>query len=195
MIGNVELLLIVYLLQNMVFPLVTMQFEKLKYPKWIVFCLVYVMISADVLIFWKDWENGTELRGLVCLLTLLVTFWIVLDKSPREKVLYTLGYYLIALVADLTNCGFWLIALNGDMGLLLTTSNDPLRILLSAMYPVFHMTFASICMCFVNQIEKATRRRIIVTMLLLLASHCAFAFTLSRQLNLLAENVLGYACI
>ena len=134
------------------------------------------------------------IRAPVCMLLMLASVWIVVDETPKKKLIFFFVYYGLSIVADVATWMFG-TALGMTVDELMVRTEEPVRILGTALYPIFLMTFGSIFMSYYTHIDKPIRRRICVGMLLTLVSHCMFAIALSQQEELLAENVLIYACV
>ena len=193
--GEIDLIEWIYILQLVVFPLAILEFPNLKYPKWIAFGVVFSVLLVYILIFWPVWNETFWIRGLIYQVILLGAIWCIIDGGIKEKVIAYLSYGVLTLLSDAATAQFAARFLGWTTDMMLAVTDHPLRMLGTAIYPIFHMTFFTIFMSYYNRIEKPVRRRIIFAMLLMLLSHCMFAIALSKQSDLLAENVLVYACV
>lgn len=194
--GQVDLLLVVYLLTPITLGLIVIEIGKLRFSRAVTFVAATGIISLYLILVWPIWAETLRIRTVCYPLLFLGIIWFFVDDTPRRKLFFFVAYYLVSLAADMSCSVFGIMFLDISMDQLVLPVASPARLLGSAISPVFMMSYSSIFVAFYNKIEAAVRWRIVLLMILLLISQCMFTVGMSWQSSeLITDRIILYACL
>ena len=191
-----DLLLIIYLLCPLTLGLIVSEIGKLRFCRLVTFLCTSGVISLYMVVMWTTWEESITIRLVLYPVLLLAVIWALIEDTAKQKLFFFIAYYLITMAAELAANTFGTVFLSTGFGPEFVRNDSMARYMVSALSPVFMMSFSTIYILFYNKTEKALRRRITVLMLLLLFSQCMFTASIGQQSSALtAESVVVYAVI